>query len=857
LIYQTVVDGQVQSLPLFPDIHEDTPSYTFSHPAGLLSATQFTQPALTLMEFASFHDMKTNGVVPQDSVFAGHSLGEYAGLTAVGETLSIESLVDVVFYRGMTMQVAVPRDAQGRSDYGMCAVNPVRVSHTFGDKALVFVVQSISRRSKDLLEIVNYNVENFQYVMAGSLTNLDVLRRTLNKIKGLNLNFIELVRTKTIAEIEAVLDEICDEAIAGARAKKAADGVLVPERGVATIPLPGIDVPFHSSFLLNGVAPFREILIKSFDPARLNVNLLKGKYIPNLTAVPFALSKEYFEMTYQQTKSEPLKKVLDNWDEAKNSTPQGQQILGHCLLVELLAYQFASPVRWIETQDLIFKKFEVERLIEVGPNPVLSGMAIRTLKMKYEAYDDAVTRRRVQLCTSKDRKDIYYEFEDVAVEESAPAPAAASAAPVAAAPVAVAAPVAAAPAASAGAVSDAPITAGEILYAVIAHKLKKPLAEIAPTKSIKDLVGGKSTLQNEILGDLGAEFGNVLAEKAEELPLKEVATALQNAHSGNLGKTSTTLVTKLVSAKMPAGFGMNAVKAHLKSAFGLGPKRAEGVLVHGLTIEPAGRLGSEAEAKAWLESTAQGYSAKVGVALGSSGGAAAPAAVTFAAGPVSASVGPISDVPLTASEVLFVLIAHKLKKPLAEVSGSATIKSLVGGKSTLQNEILGDLAAEFGNVLADKAEEVPLSEVASAIQNNFSGNLGKTSSGHINKLVSAKMPAGFGMNAVKSHLSATFGLGPKRAEGVLLHGLTIEPAGRLGSEAEAKAWLDGAAQAYAAKVGVSLGGGASSGGAAVMGGAVMNSEEFNLQKLKTDLLIRSQMEQFAKYLDIDLLGHAD
>ncbi|ORY41089.1 fatty acid synthase [Rhizoclosmatium globosum] len=674
LIYQTVVDGQVQSLPLFPDIHEDTPSYTFSHPAGLLSATQFTQPALTLMEFASFHDMKTNGVVPQDSVFAGHSLGEYAGLTAVGETLSIESLVDVVFYRGMTMQVAVPRDAQGRSDYGMCAVNPVRVSHTFGDKALVFVVQSISRRSKDLLEIVNYNVENFQYVMAGSLTNLDVLRRTLNKVKGLNLNFIELVRTKTIAEIEAVLDEICDEAIAGARAKKAADGVLVPERGVATIPLPGIDVPFHSSFLLNGVAPFREILIKSFDPARLNVNLLKGKYIPNLTAVPFALSKEYFEMTYQQTKSEPLKKVLDNWDEAKNSTPQGQQILGHCLLVELLAYQFASPVRWIETQDLIFKKFEVERLIEVGPNPVLSGMAIRTLKMKYEAYDDAVTRRRVQLCTSKDRKDIYYEFEDVAVEESAPAPAAASAAPVAAAPVAVAAPVAAAPAASSGAVSDAPITAGEILYAVIAHKLKKPLAEIAPTKSIKDLVGGKSTLQNEILGDLGAEFGNVLAEKAEELPLKEVATALQNAHSGNLGKTSTTLVTKLVSAKMPAGFGMNAVKAHLKNAFGLGPKRAEGVLVHGLTIEPAGRLGSEAEAKAWLESAAQGYSAKVGVALGSS---------------------------------------------------------------------------------------------------------------------------------------------------------------------------------------VSLGGGASSGGAAVMGGAVMNSEEFNLQKLKTDLLIRSQMEQFAKYLDIDLLGHAD
>ena len=56
----------------------------------------------------------------------------------------------------------------------------------------------------------------------------------------------------------------------------------------------------------------------------------------------------------------------------------------------------------------------------MGPGPILSGMAVRTLKIKYEAYDDAVTRRRVQLCISKDRRDIYYEFdeENTANEES-------------------------------------------------------------------------------------------------------------------------------------------------------------------------------------------------------------------------------------------------------------------------------------------------------------------------------------------------------------------------------------------------------------------------------------------------------
>ncbi|KIM73360.1 hypothetical protein PILCRDRAFT_728801, partial [Piloderma croceum F 1598] len=36
-------DGQVKTLPLFGDINARTPKYTFSHPTGLLFATQFAQ----------------------------------------------------------------------------------------------------------------------------------------------------------------------------------------------------------------------------------------------------------------------------------------------------------------------------------------------------------------------------------------------------------------------------------------------------------------------------------------------------------------------------------------------------------------------------------------------------------------------------------------------------------------------------------------------------------------------------------------------------------------------------------------------------------------------------------------------
>ncbi|KAJ3195403.1 3-oxoacyl-[acyl-carrier-protein] synthase [Irineochytrium annulatum] len=631
LTYDIVENGVLKSLPLFPQITDTTSSHTFYHPGGLLSATQFTQPALTLMEIASFQDMQVNGLVQEDCAFAGHSLGEYAGLAAVGEVLSVESIVDVVFYRGMTMQVAVPRDSEGRSDYGMCAVNPIRVGPTLGEQALRFIVAAIARCSSNLIEIVNFNVENFQYVVAGELVNLDTLRLVLNKLKALNLNFKELIVERTIAEIEKLLDGIVNDALKVSRARKEASGVMIPERGIATIPLNGIDVPFHSSFLLNGVQPFREILRKKLQAKFLNVALLIGKYIPNLTAKPFNLSKEYVTMVYEQTGSILLKEALEKWDGKVAATPAGQQQLGYLLLIELLAHQFASPVRWIETQDVLFRDFEVERLVEVGPGPVLSGMAVRTLKIKYEAYDDAVTRSRIQLCTSKDHKDIYYDYEDVA-EEAAPAEASADASPAAPA-VAVAAAVVAAPAAqAAGPVADEPPSAGEVLLVLIAQKLKKQLSDISPSKSIKDLVGGKSTLQNEILGDLAAEFGNVLADKAEEAPLSEVITTLQSSFSGSLGKTSNGLITKLISSKMPAGFGMAAVKAYLSTTYGLGPKRSEATLLHGLVSEPTARFASEADAKAWVDATAKSYASKVGIILGgatASAGAAVGATVTI------------------------------------------------------------------------------------------------------------------------------------------------------------------------------------------------------------------------------------
>lgn len=180
--------------------------------------------------------------------------------------------------------------------------------------------------------------------------------------------------------------------------------------------------------------------------------------------------------------------------------PEVEQELAHTLLVELLAYQFASPVRWIETQDVFLGDQLAERIVEIGPTNTLGNMAKRTLAANYEAYDAAKGIQRQVLCYGKDNSEIYYEVDPVEDEPEPAAAQASSSSASASAPVAAAAPAAAAapPPPSAGPaaqVADAPVPAVDIVRALVAQKLKKPVQDIPLSKAIKDLVGGTCTLR--------------------------------------------------------------------------------------------------------------------------------------------------------------------------------------------------------------------------------------------------------------------------------------------------------------------------------------------------------------------------
>jgi len=113
---------------------------------GFLFATQFAQIALVIMAHPAFEDLLSKGFVQPDATFAGHSLGEFSALASVADIFPNSYLIDIVFYRGLTMQRVVKRNGQSRSNYAMCAVDPSRVGKTFDDAALHEVIDTLRQR---------------------------------------------------------------------------------------------------------------------------------------------------------------------------------------------------------------------------------------------------------------------------------------------------------------------------------------------------------------------------------------------------------------------------------------------------------------------------------------------------------------------------------------------------------------------------------------------------------------------------------------------------------------------------------------------------------------------------------------
>ncbi|KAI1171725.1 enoyl reductase domain of FAS1 [Nemania sp. FL0916] len=302
-------DGSTRLVPVLPGLTSSSTSYTFSDPRGLLHATAFAQPAIVLLEKATMMHMKANGLVQDGASFAGHSLGEYGALYSLAEFVESKLMLSIIFYRGLVMQFAVKRDNDGNSGYSMVAVNPTRVGRYFDEKAVRKVIDTIGRQSGELLEVVNFNLADEQYVCAGHVRNIFTLTEVLNFLSSKGQAGPNMV--KEFINAQDWRESILGEEISA----KVAESQTLPlstelSRGKATIPLVGIDIPFHSKVLRPGVTAYRRFLQQCIRANDIRPEGLVGKFTPNVIGKPFSTSMSYIEETAQLTGSPVLRELL-------------------------------------------------------------------------------------------------------------------------------------------------------------------------------------------------------------------------------------------------------------------------------------------------------------------------------------------------------------------------------------------------------------------------------------------------------------------------------------------------------------------------------------------------------------------
>ncbi len=458
----------------------------YSHPDGVLFLTQFTQVAMATLGVAQMAELTEQGARVPDAITCGHSVGEYNALAACAQVLPLEAVLEVVFQRGSAMHNLVPRDAKGRSDYRMAAIRPSQFG--LADDDVTAFVAGVGEGVGEFLEVVNLNLRGSQYAIAGTVKGLEALQ----------------------VEVERRVAEF------GGRR--------------AFILVPGIDVPFHSTVLRDGVPEFRHKLDELL-PARIDASVLIGKYVPNLVPRLFNLSREFVQEIADLVPSEPLDAVLADWE----NVSADRDGLARIVLIELLAWQFASPVRWIETQDLLFTPVErgglgIDRFVEVGVKsaPTVAGLATNTLKL------DQFTGSTVQVLNLERDNDAVLGRDagapDADDEPVAPAAPSAASAPAAASS---AAPAAAAPAAASGPrPADLAFGPADAVRAVVALWTKMRPDQIGPSDTIESLCDGVSSRRNQLLLDVGTELGLGAIDGAAEAEMTALAATVSTLARG-------------------------------------------------------------------------------------------------------------------------------------------------------------------------------------------------------------------------------------------------------------------------------------------------------------------------------------
>ncbi|EED22655.1 3-oxoacyl-[acyl-carrier-protein] synthase, putative [Talaromyces stipitatus ATCC 10500] len=310
---------------------------------------------------------------------------------------------------------------------------------------------------------------------------------------------------------------------------------------------------------------------------------------------------------------------------------KNKRAIAHTLLIELLSYQLSLPVRWIETQKQLFNAPEsVRKYVEIGAKTTLATMVKRMADRQPTA--EKLSKAMEFYSYSDQKSDLYYEYRPNAgispqsssqleAQQSIPSPAATessitnatiSEAPVSAKPGLLASDN---PTVHKRAVKAVPnLSPTHIVIALTAQKVNKAFDTLPMQKSIQELSGGKSTLQNELMGDLSVEFSSV-PNGGEYMPLETLGEMLQQGFNGKPGKQMSTLISKFISRKMPPSFNQVTMQNYIETSWGFGKENSIIPICFAVTMEPATRFEHADSAKQFLDDVVNRLASFFGIPL--------------------------------------------------------------------------------------------------------------------------------------------------------------------------------------------------------------------------------------------------
>lgn len=304
------------------------PTTFLSHPSGVMHFTFLTQPCMLAAQLIAVEYLQSKNphYIEQFSCIAGHSLGEFSALAALG-VFSPEVAMDLTYKRGLLMEshlgftshLSLPTSSisasfsSPRGKYRLYACDPLKAGLSddpqVSDDIFFCLVELVSRslcHTMSSVEVINLNVLHKQYIVAGDVIGLSVLGKCLDPFfreqrgseEGSNLAYV--VRSAIAAVTQDVRDKVSthpnDHPIsdfvssssrrygvrhAFHRFIKGPDDGYTPSLDSLTqltleeegrsglkrktwfLPLSNIEVPFHSSHLRHAMDNFLSVVVSA------------------------------------------------------------------------------------------------------------------------------------------------------------------------------------------------------------------------------------------------------------------------------------------------------------------------------------------------------------------------------------------------------------------------------------------------------------------------------------------------------------------------------------------------------------------------------------------------------------------